>query len=314
MNEKIIGALIGTTLLMFSSQLISSEPPISKLVEPEGKVEYRRVDSEWKLVKRTKYLFEGYAVRTGENGSARLVNQLNGESKTIKANTEVEVVSSAIKVVSGSVSEPIPGDASFYQSLTNKFAKAQRYTTVRRSAGIGETENCDSKVRTIRKITISASFGDLAWRNACPEYSYRLVIDGGIPIEVAAQSTSEMIRYSVSNLVPGEHAYRVEVLDNDGIVYIPKRDSVLIVLNENEEAALLRELSEIGDDIILRTSFLEERGLFVAMMDSFRQYFGENPDDNGLRPLLIQAYQNLKLSDLREREARLYNASLGAES
>ena len=42
--------------------------------------------------------------------------------------------------------------------------------------------------------------------------------------------------------------------------------------------------------------------------------FAENPDDNGLRPLLIQAYQDLKLSNLREREARLYNASLNEDS
>jgi hypothetical protein len=45
-------------------------------------------------------------------------------------------------------------------------------------------------------------------------------------------------------------------------------------------------------------------------MDIYRDYFTENPDDNDMRPLLIQSYQGLKLSNLRENEARLYNASL----
>ena len=78
-------------------------------------------------------------------------------------------------------------------------------------------------MRTIRKVSISSAYPDLVWRNACPEYSYRLVIDNGSPIDVSAQSTSEMIRYDVSRATPGDHAFRVEVLDNDGIIYIPKK-------------------------------------------------------------------------------------------
>ena len=221
---------------------------------------------------------------------------------------------SDVNLISGELSDSISGDASFYQSLNNKFAKAQRYTTVRRSAGIGDTDSCDSKVRTIRKISISNAYPDLVWRNACPEYSYRLVIDNGSPIEVSAQSTSEMIRYNVSQATPGEHTFRVEVMDNDGIIYIPKRDSVFSVLTAEQEEVVLSELEQIEDDVILGANVLEQNGLFVAMMDIFREHFAENPDDNGLRPLLIQAYQDLKLSNLREREARLYNASLNEDS
>ena len=44
-------------------------------------------------------------------------------------------------------------------------------------------------------------------------------------------------------------------------------------------------------------------------MDGFREFFKENQEDNEMRPLLIQSYENLKLTDLRENEARLYNAA-----
>ena len=314
MNQKITGLLFLIALLALGHVTIASVPPVAKLVEPQGNVEYRRGNSDWKVVKRTKYLFEGYGVRTGEDGIVRLVSQVNGDSRQLRGESEIQISDSEINVISGELSDSISGDASFYQSLNNKFAKAQRYTTVRRSAGIGETDTCDSKVRTIRKISISDSYPDLVWRNACPEYSYRLVIDNGSPIEVPAQSTSEMIRYNVSEAAPGEHKFRVEVMDNDGIIYIPKRDSVFSVLTSEQEQDVLGELEQVGDDIIIGANLLEQNGLFVAMMDIFREHFSENPDDNGLRPLLIQAYQDLKLSNLREREARLYNASLKEDS
>ena len=55
---------------------------------------------------------------------------------------------------------------------------------------------------------------------------------------------------------------------------------------------------------------MEENGLHVAAMDAYRDYFKENQEDNDMRPLLIQSYQNLRLTELRENEARLYNAAL----
>ena len=314
MNQKITALFSLIALLALGNATKASVPPVAKLVEPQGNVEYRRGTSDWKVVKRTKYLFEGYGVRTGEDGTVRLISQVNGDSRQLRGGSEVQVSDSGVNLISGELSDSISGDASFYQSLNNKFAKAQRYTTVRRSSGIGDTDSCDSKVRTIRKISISNAYPDLVWRNACPEYSYRLVIDNGSPIEVSAQSTSEMIRYNVSQATPGEHTFRVEVMDNDGIIYIPKRDSVFSVLTAEQEEVVLSELEQIEDDVILGANVLEQNGLFVAMMDIFREHFAENPDDNGLRPLLIQAYQDLKLSNLREREARLYNASLNEDS
>jgi len=102
----------------------------------------------------------------------------------------------------------------------------------------------------------------------------------------------------------------VEVFDKDGTVYIPKAESKFQVMSADEENELAAVLEQIGDDIFLETNLLEEQGMYVAAMDAYREYFAQNPDDNDMRPLLIQSYQGLKLSNLRESEARLYNAAL----
>ncbi len=309
MKQLGLSLLVSLVLSLIGGQVMAKEPPVAKLVQIEGEVEYSRNGTKWSPVRRTKYLFSGYHIRTGEDGSGKLINQSTGESQELGKSSEIQIDEGNIVVLAGSLSEPEEEETSLFQSLMNKFAKAQRYTTVRRSANSGE-EACDNKVRTIRAVTVSPTHSDLVWRNACPEYSYKLVINGAEEIDVPAQSTSEMIRFSVADMAPGEHTYRVEVLDVDGTVYIPKKESKFTVLTANEEKEIMDVLDQIGDDIFLETNVLEEAGLYVAAMDAYREYFQENPDDNDMRPLLIQSYQDLKLSNLRESEARLYNASL----
>jgi hypothetical protein len=304
-----LGLLVSLLISMTSWQAVAKEPPVAKLVQIEGQVEYSRNGAKWSPVERTKYLFSGYHIRTGKDGSGTLVSQDTGMSQELGANSQIEIQNGEVLVVAGSLSEAEAEETSLFQSLTNKFAKAQRYTTVRRSVTKNE-EACDNKVRTIKEVTVSASHSDLVWRNACPEYSYKLVIDGGESIIVPAESTSEMIRYSVAGLGEGTHSYRVEVMDKDGTVYIPNSDSTFRVMTAAEEKELMANLAQIGDDIFVETNLLEEQGLYVAAMDSYREYFRQNPDDNDMRPLLIQLYQELKLSNLRESEARLYNAGL----
>ncbi len=306
---------MGVVVLLFSfvlgaaSPAIAREAPVAKLVQVEGDVAYSRSGDSWRPVRRTKYLFAGYQIKTGKDGSGKLINQETGLSQELGANTVVQVEENGVAVVEGSLSKPKEESVSIFESLANKFAKAQRYTTVRRSYTSGDEQACDNKVRTIRTVTLSNAHPDLVWRNACPEYSYRLVIDGKA-VEIPAQSTSEMIRYTVAGLKPGEYTYHVEVLDKDGTVYIPRSKSTLVWISNAEEAKINKELAGIEDDVFLETSVLESHNMYVAAMDAYRDYFQEYPDDHEMRPLLIQSYQDLKLDNLRENEARLYNAAL----
>jgi hypothetical protein len=69
-------------------------------------------------------------------------------------------------------------------------------------------------------------------------------------------------------------------------------------------------VEKAGDDVFVAADVLEANNMTVAAMDAYRAYFQENPDDNDMRPLLIGSYNDLKLSNLKDSEARLYNASL----
>jgi len=310
MKMTVIGVIVGILVALVGMEVSAKEPPVAKLVQIEGEVEYSRNGTRWSPVRRTKYLFAGYQVRTGEDGGGKLINQASGDSQALGANSLIEIAAEGATVITGSLSEPKEEEVSLFQSLMNKFAKAQRYTTVRRSVNKGDEPLCDSKVRTIRDVTVSQAHADLVWRNACPEFSYRLIINDSDPIEVPAQSTSEMIRYSVADVGFGEHTYHVEVLDKDGTIYIPRKQSKFTVMPPEEEEEVMNLLEQVGDDIFLETNILEEKGMYVAAMDAYREYFQQNPDDNDMRPLLIQSYQDLKLSNLRENEVRLYNAAL----
>ena len=301
--------LMAMMLLGLSMTASGREPPVAKLVQIEGTVEYSRNGTEWRPVQRTKYLFSGYQIKTGADGGGKLIDQESGMSQILGPNSEILIQEEAVALVSGSLSEPKQESASIFEGLSTKFATAQRYTTVRRSVTKPGEPECDNKVRTIKSVTLSASHPDLVWRNACPEFSYKLVIDD-VPVDIAAQSTSEMIRFTVADVKPGEHTYRVEVMDNDGTVYIPRSDSTFIWLDANGEKAVMKDLEIAGDDAFVRSGILEEKNMYVAAMDSYREYFQDNPDDNDMRPLLIQSYHELKLSNLKESEARLYTASL----
>ncbi len=311
MRLNIIGVVILATsvLLGFSSTVAAKEPPVAKLVQVNGNVEYSRNGTTWRRIRRTKYLFAGYQIRTGDKSSGKLINQSSGKSQDLGSNSLIKVGDTSINLVSGNLSKPKQESGSIFEGLANKFAKVQRYTTVRRSAGTTNSNSCDSKVRTIKSLSLSSEHPDLVWRNACPEHSYRLIIDGE-SIEIPAESTSEMIRYTVSGVEPGEHTYRVEVLDKDGTVYIPRKDSTFTWISKKDERAIMSKLKKAGDDVFVATDLLEANNMTVAAMDAYREYFQENPDDNDMRPLLIGSYNDLKLSNLKDSEARLYNASL----
>lgn len=306
-------SLLAVVALALPDIADARQPPVAKLVQVEGDVEYSRNGDDWRPVRRTKYLFPGYQIRSGSNGGGKLINQRTGLSQELGRNTVVEVEEDSISVLDGSLSKPEEESVSIWESLANKFAKAQRYTTVRRSVTDPSDDNsCDNKVYTIRRVALSPTHPDLVWRNACPEYSYRLVI-GDEAFDIPAQSTAEMIRYEVTGLEPGEYEYHVEVLDKDGTVYIPRRPSTLVWYSSKQEREILSRLDEFDGDLLLTTTVLEENDMYVAAMDEYRGYFQDYPNDNELRPLLIESYQTLKLSDLRENEARLYNASLDSD-
>ena len=313
-KTKLLGQFLSLAILVsgFGSAMASKGPPVAKLCNIQGEVLYSRDGENWIPVRRTKYLFAGYQVLTGvESGSGKIINHSTGESQDLGLDTLVKVTEKNISLVSGRLSEPEQELASLSQSLLSKFDRAQRYTTVRRSAATEEKTACENtKVLTIRNVTLSPNHDDLVWRNACPDFSYHLIIDDLEPIVVSGEADAEMIRFNVANISPGDHTYLVEVRSEGRLVYVPRAQSKLTVMTLDQEKEVMNAIEQIDDDVFLEANLFEENGLHVAAMDVYREYFTENQEDNDMRPLLIQSYQNLKLTDLREKEALLYNRML----
>jgi hypothetical protein len=288
---------------------IAADPPVSKLIQASGLVETSKDGSKWSPVTRNKFLFAGELVRTGADGSGKLVDQATNMAQTVAANSEIRIEAAGAKAVAGSLSTPEAAAGDLVAGLGNRFAEAQRYTTVRRSVN---KDGQEIKLRLVAAVTLSASYPDLAWEGYGKQYSYTLTIDGKAYPVAAAEG--EMVRLRVPELAPGRHSFTVAVLEGGKKVVEAEKEGQITWLSAAEDKALADEIAKIKaaapkDDFAV-ANLLDGRGVTVAAMDLYRKYFAENKDDNDMRPLLIKAYNDLKLKELRQKEALVYNEQL----
>jgi len=305
--------LISIMWLGVGSQAFAKSPPVSMLTQVKGKIEYSKNGTKWKKVRRNKFLFEGYMVRTGGDGSAKLVNQTTNMSRDVGANTEFKVGKKGGELVSGSISDPSQASGSMVASLNKRFAKAQRYTTVRRS--VAKKKKKKMKLNTIKVVTLSATHPDLVWQGMGSDISYTLTIDGTTH-SVAAVSGS-MVRFTVPALSAGDHEYAVELIKGGKSIFKPRKSSHIKWLGGSTLATFEQGLKAVqtaapGDDFLV-ANYMEEKGMIVAAMDMYRKYFTENADDIDMYPMLIKSYHDLKLKDMKKAEAVKYNQMLDSE-
>lgn len=302
--------LVATLLLGLAlSQAAAANGPVARVTQVQGTVEMSRNQGDWQAVARTTYLFPGQSLRTGEDGEAVLINQVSGEVFDLAGNTELAVGEERLETVAGNDPQLQEADSDgVWESLRNRFASSQRYTTVRRNVTEGQEH---PRVDTARSLTVAAPWPDLVWSNAGPEYSYRLKVDDRT-FEVAPESTSEMIRFTLPELEPGDYDYQVELLLDGEVVQRPRRPSRLTWLDQEAVAGVQEKLEAIRSDPVRDDPFVvadlfERQGLMVPALDTYRDYFQDNPDANAMRPFLIKAYHELRLLDLRRKEAITYN-------
>ena len=280
----------------------AKKTPVAMIMQAKGNVTYTKNSKKWKKVRKNKFLFAGYQVKTGSDGTGTVINQAKNTARTLGPNSVVNIDAEGVKLVSGELSDPTAATGNLVAGLSKRFAKAQRYTTVRR--GVLKVEQ-----KTIKKLTVSAAYPELVWQAFGPDYAFKLVIDG--KDEMIAPKGGDMVVHKLSGLAPGEHSYRIEILKDGAVVYAPKRDGTLIWLSDDEESAYLASeeamRKDSGGDDFLIAAHRDQNGLKVPAMRAYRKYFAANPDDNDMRPMLIKAYFDLKLKNLRVKEAGVYN-------
>jgi len=302
---------VGIVLACLPMPLFAADPPVALLMQVSGTVEHSRDGASWKPVTRNKYLFAGDIIRTGSDGSGKLVDQASNTAQTIAANSQIEVAGSALKVVAGKLSAPEAASGDLVAGLGNRFAEAQRYTTVRRSV---QKDPQAIKLRVVQQVTLSATYPELAWQSFGRQVSYAVTIDG--VAHPVAGTEDEMVRFRVPDLAPGHHVFSVAVLDGGQKIAESDKEGGIVWLSSAEDKVLADQIARVRainpkDDFSVANQ-LDEKGVIVAAMDLYRKYFDENKDDNEMRPLLIRAYNELKLVDLKQREAQVYNDRLPA--
>lgn len=314
MTERRLAAVFAAlfvVLFSFGGSAWASQGPVSMLMQVQGKVEVSRDGTKWKPVSRNKFLFEGEIVRTGPDGSGKLVDQAANTAQNLGAGSLIKVEAAGLKVESGSLSAPEPASGDLIAGLGNRFAEAQRYTTVRRSVNKGPGE---IKPRVASNVTLSASYPELVWQGYGPAYSYVLTIDGtDYPI---AATGDEAVRFRVPELAAGKHSFSVAVMEAGKKVAAADKAGTIIWLSAAEEKDFLSALDSVkaaaGNDDFAIANLMDSRGLTVAAMDHYRKHFDAYGDDNDMRPLLIRAYNDLRLTGLRHKEALVYNEQLAA--
>lgn len=310
MSRILAVALAAGLMMMGWTQAVqASEPPVSMLMQVAGAVETSKGGEKWAPVTRNKFLFVGTQVRTGADGGGKLIDQNSGMAQTIGANSVVEITAAGPKAVSGSLSAPEAASGDLVAGLSNRFAEAQRYTTVRRSV---KKEAADLKLRVASDITLSPTYPDLVWENMGAQYGYTLVIDG--TSHAVPPTSGEMVRFRVPSLTPGAHSFGVTVTEGGQAVGQTEKGGTIVWLSATEDKALVDGVARVkaastGDEFALG-NYLDSKGVTVAAMDAYRKHFASHKDDNDMRPLLIKTYNDLKLRDLRQKEALVYNEQL----
>ena len=304
-------AWVGLLLTGLTPAAFAAGPPVAMLIQAKGTVETSRDGTTWKPVTRNKLLSAGDQVRTGADGVGTLINQAANTAQSLASGSQVEITAGEHKVVSGTLSKPEPASGDLASGLANRFAEAQRYTTVRR----GAQKPGVIKLKVAPQISLSAAYPELAWQNVGKQYSYTLTIDGTAHEVVSVDG--DIVRFKVPKLEAGVHGFAVAILENGQKVGDAEKEGSITWLSAEEDKTIAKAIGDIRNadpkDDFSVANLLDEKGLAVAAMDHYRSYFDANSDDNDMRPLLIRAYNELQLVQLRQKESLNYNNKLNAQ-
>jgi hypothetical protein len=302
-------------LVMFSLGLAQAavRDPVAVLFKVEGSVEYQKPQKKWKKARRNKFLFAGYQVRTGADGSGRITVKKSGETVSLGANALVAITDAGIETKKGEVSEEAKSGA-LASALIKKFSKPQSYTTVRRAK-----KSTDVSINAAREFILSKTFPEIVWENSGKEYSYRVTI-GGEAYDVPA-TTDPVARLRV-NPFSGSKKLGIDVIkDKETIISLePYRrrgkvnDHMVSWLDEGKEADLQKSIADLKtaypDNSFILGSLLDRKKMWVAAMDSYKMYLDGNPDEIEMSPYLFKVYKRLMFTNLYLEELAKWNKAM----
>ena len=281
----IIVIIIGGFLSICLSQL-QARTLTGVLLKPRGDVQYFD-GKKWRTIKNDKFLFNKYAVKTGVDGSCKIISLKNGTYNAIDNESEVVIKDSNICVVKGNVGKLKPVGI-MLAGLSRKYASALEDHYQTRSVSFDVTKN----------IILSKNYSDLVWDNLGEDYNYQLNINN--KVYNIPSSKGKIIRYTVKGLKPGRFQYSVDVLKDGQIFQSSPRDNYITWFSRSDMNDLNKDINPIRhlqNDFLMASAY-EEIGLKVAAMDFYHAYFKNKEHDDEMKQVLVNVYKELNLNNL----------------
>ena len=279
----------------------SKNPPPFLLIKSTGEVEYSKNNKKWKKIRRNKFLFEKYLVRTNTNSSCQIIDNKTHKNYFLQQKSKIQVNNGLIDVINGKLIEgERTGD--FENYWENKFSRVQEYTAALRSE---ITKNI--KLVTAKKIVLSNDYPEIIWENIGSQYSYKLIVDK--KYYSIGQKQDDIIRFKLHNMEPGTYSYKVVVLIDGDEIYNPKKKNKIIWLSEQKRKKISEDIKIINknfENLFITANYLENAGLTAAAMNYYMKYFKNNPEDIEMQPYLINIYRELGLKKYRYNELLKY--------
>jgi hypothetical protein len=310
--KKLILSLI--VCLMATATLFAQQTdPVAVLFQVKGKVEYTKDGQNWMRVRRSKFLFSDYQVRSGPDGSGKVTIKESGENFDLVPNSLVNVTKDGLVADKGAV---VAGEDSgrLVSGLMQRFSKSQSYTTVRRSHS-----QPDIKIDAVRSISLTDRYPDIVWENLGDEYSYQVSV-GDENYHVPA-TKDDYVRLTVKPFT-GEAVLKITAMKNGNPVVSlqPFRSRgqeafhTVKWLCDSEKEEIDKTISELqasyGEDSFMLGSYFEKQDMWVASMDQYRRYLSEYPDEIEMTPYLFRVYQRLRLDNLYRQELEVWKAAM----
>ncbi|MCP4751446.1 MAG: hypothetical protein GY866_11170 [Proteobacteria bacterium] len=309
---KILAVL--SVMVFAASSAYAVKDPVGVLFKTKGKVEYTKNGKKWKKVRRNKFLFVGYQIRTGSDGSGKITIKETGENLEIGPNALIEVSEDGLDARKGEV-ESTKASGKLMTGLMKKFSKSQSYTTVRRS----HKKNRKLRVLAAKTMTMSEDHPYVVWSNIGRRYEYKLTV-GSDTYQVPATKAG-VIRVKVKPF-SGKKVFKITVLEKGNAVVELKpyksngsrKNHTLNWLRDSKKIEFQDVVAEIqetyGENSFMLGSYYEKQKMWVAAMDQYKQYLKENPDDIEMAPYLFRVYKKLRLDKIYRKELEKWKQAL----
>ncbi|MBU3916134.1 hypothetical protein KKA14_11420 [bacterium] len=306
--------ILFVSLFLFMINLLQAEikEPMAVLVQVKGNVEYAKNGKKWKKILRDKFLFIGYQVRTGPNGSGKIINQKTGENMLLEPNSLIAVSKTGeLQIKTGTLTKS-QNTSKLLSGLMKGFSKSQTFTTVRRSS---QKENDEAQLDAARHIILTDDYPFLVWENIGEEYAYNLRI--GDKSYKVTPSKDDLIRVKIEPFSQTEEfsitAHSKEEEKVQLKTYKKNNHTIhwMTALEKDKFRTYIKTIQEnYPDNAFMKGNFFEKEEMWVAAMDKYKEYLKNNPDEIEMTPYLFMVYKKLKLKRVYTKELESYKKAM----